>query len=168
MSTTFTQKFNLDTSLFDQIADNIDNLQSTARTQMLSIGKKVNFKGSINGIEVPASVTLREASLSRISVLRQQSPYTGKEYYLVTGVMNPVKMDLNVTVDGAEISIVDLLTSSSPSLARPLTVTSSLAHSRVLDSTSLMACRCSSTNSVQTKTASSTPSTPSSLLVQSM
>jgi len=61
MSTTFTQKFNLDTSLFDQIADNIDNLQSTARTQMLSIGKKVNFKGSINGIEVPASVTLREA-----------------------------------------------------------------------------------------------------------
>lgn len=109
MSTTFTQKFNLDTSLFDQIAENIDNLQSTARTQMLSIGKKVNFKGSINGIEVPASVTLREASLSRISVLRQQSPYTGKEYYLVTGVMNPVKMDLNVTVDGAEISIVDLL-----------------------------------------------------------
>ena len=45
MSTTFTQKFNLDTSLFDQIAENIDNLQSTARTQMLSIGKKVNFKG---------------------------------------------------------------------------------------------------------------------------
>lgn len=107
--TTFTEKFNLDTSLFDQIAENIDSLQSTARTQMLSIGKKVNFKGSINNIEVPASVTLREASLSRISVLRQQSPYTGKEYYLVTGVMNPVKMDLNVTIDGAEISIVDLL-----------------------------------------------------------
>lgn len=107
--TTFTEKFNLDTSLFDQIAENIDSLQSTARTQMLSVGKKVNFKGSINSIEVPASVTLREASLSRISVLRQQSPYTGKEYYLVTGVMNPVKMDLNVTIDGAEINIVDLL-----------------------------------------------------------
>jgi len=107
--TTFTEKFNLDTSLFDQIAENIDSLQSTARTQMLSVGKKVNFKGSINSIEVPASVTLREASLSRISVLRQQSPYTGKEYYLVTGVMNPVKMDLNVMIDGAEINIVDLL-----------------------------------------------------------
>jgi hypothetical protein len=162
MSTTFTQKFNLDTSLFDQIAENIDNLQSTARTQMLSIGKKVNFKGSINGIEVPASVTLREASLSRISVLRQQSPYTGKEYYLVTGVMNPVKMDLNVTVDGAEISIVDLLhkfvTESGKTVDRD----------KFIGSTSLMACRCSSTNSVQTKTASSTPSTPSSLLVQSM
>ena len=102
-------KFNLDMGLFEQIADNIDVLQSTARTQMLQIGKKVNFKGSINGVEVPASVTLREANLSRISVLRQASPYTGKEYYLVTGVMNPVKMDLTVTLDGEEMSIVDLL-----------------------------------------------------------
>jgi hypothetical protein len=102
-------KFNLDGGLFEQIAENIDSLQSTARTQMLTIGKKINFKGSINGVEVPASVTLREANLSRISVLRQSSPYTGKEYYLVTGVMNPVKMDLMVTIDGEEISIVDLL-----------------------------------------------------------
>lgn len=108
MATTIS-KFNLDTNLFDQIADNIDSLQSTARTQMLGINKKVNFKGSINGVEIPASVTLKEAALSRISVLRQKSPYTGKEYYLVTGVMNPVKMDLNVTIDGQEMSIVDLL-----------------------------------------------------------
>lgn len=108
MATTIS-KFNLDSSLFEQIADNIDVLQSTARTQMLSTSKKVNFKGSINGVEVPASVTLKEASLSRISVLRQKSPYTGKEYFLVTGVMNPVKLDLNVTLDGQEMSIVDLL-----------------------------------------------------------
>lgn len=108
MATTI-NKFNLDSSLFEQIADNIDNLQSTARTQMLSVGKKVNFKGSINGVEIPASVVLREAALSRISVLRQKSPYTGKEYFLVTGVMNPVKLDLSVTLDGQEMSIVDLL-----------------------------------------------------------
>jgi hypothetical protein len=108
MATTI-NKFNLDSSLFEQIADNIDSLQSTARTQMLSVGKKVNFKGSINGVEIPASVVLREAALSRISVLRQKSPYTGKEYFLVTGVMNPVKLDLSVTLDGQEMSIVDLL-----------------------------------------------------------
>lgn len=108
MATTI-NKFNLDSSLFEQIADNIDVLQSTARTQMLSVGKKVNFKGSINGVEIPASVVLREAALSRISVLRQKSPYTGKEYFLVTGVMNPVKLDLSVTLDGQEMSIVDLL-----------------------------------------------------------
>lgn len=108
MATTI-NKFNLDSSLFEQIADNIDVLQSTARTQMLSVGKKINFKGSINGVDIPASVVLREASLSRISVLRQKSPYTGKEYFLVTGVMNPVKLDLSVTLDGQEMSIVDLL-----------------------------------------------------------
>jgi hypothetical protein len=106
---TLTNKFNLDVSLFEQVAENIDNLQSTARTQTLTVGKTVNFKGSINGIEVPANVTLKDASLSRLSVLRQQSPYTGKEYYLVTGVMNPVKMDLNIISDGKEINIIDLL-----------------------------------------------------------
>jgi len=108
MATTLS-KFNLDNNLFDQIADNIDVLQSTARTQMLSIDKKINFKGSINGIEIPASVVLREASLSRLSVLRQKSPYSGKEYFLVTGVMNPVKLDVTVTLEGQEMSIVDLL-----------------------------------------------------------
>ena len=106
---TLTDKFKLDSSLFEQVADNIDNLQSTSRTQNLVVGKKTNFKGSINGVEVPASVTLKEASLSRLSVLRQQSPYTGKEYYLVTGVMNPVKMDISIMNDGQELSIIDLL-----------------------------------------------------------
>jgi len=108
MATTIS-KFNLDENLFEQIADNIDILQSTARTQMLTKDKKVNFKGSVNGVEVPASVTLKEAALSRISVLRQKSPYTGKEYFLVTGVMNPVKLDLSLTLDGQELSIVDFL-----------------------------------------------------------
>lgn len=108
MSTILSQ-FKLDGDLFSQIADNIDVLQSSSRTQTLALDKKVSFTGSINGVEIPASVTLREASLSRLSVLRQTSPYTNKEYYLVTGVMNPVKMDLMVTVDGQEISIVDLL-----------------------------------------------------------
>lgn len=102
-------KFKLSGDLFSAIADNIDNLQSTARTQSLSIGKTVKFTGSINGIEVPAEVTLREASLSRLSVLRQSSPYTGKEYLLVTGVMNPVKLDLSIKVDGESMTIVDLL-----------------------------------------------------------
>jgi hypothetical protein len=102
-------KFGLSGDLFSAIAENIDNLQSTARTQSLTVGKTVKFTGSINGVEVPAEVTLREANLSRLSVLRQSSPYTGKEYLLVTGVMNPVKLDLTVKIDGESMSIVDLL-----------------------------------------------------------
>lgn len=102
-------KFGLSNDLFSAIAENIDNLQSTARTQSLVVGKTVKFTGSINGIEVPAEVTLREANLSRLSVLRQSSPYTGKEYLLVTGVMNPVKLDLTVNIDGNSMSMIDLL-----------------------------------------------------------
>jgi hypothetical protein len=102
-------KFGLSNDLFSAIAENIDNLQSTARTQSLTVGKTVKFTGSVNGIEVPAEVTLREANLSRLSVLRQSSPYTGKEYLLVTGVMNPVKLDISVNIDGNTMSLVDLL-----------------------------------------------------------
>lgn len=109
MSTSILSKFNLSSDLFSAIAENIDALQSTARTQSLSVGKTVKFTGSINGTEVPAEVTLLEAALSRLSVLRQTSPHTGKEYFLVTGVMNPVKLDLKVNIDGEMMNIVDLL-----------------------------------------------------------
>lgn len=102
-------KFNLEGSLFDAIAENLDNLQSTSATKTLSVGKTVNFTGSINGVEVPAEVTLREASLTRLSILDQTSPYTNKQYYLVTGVMNPVKMDIAVNIDGEKMSLTDLL-----------------------------------------------------------
>lgn len=102
-------KFQLDGSLFEAVAANIDDLQSTSQTRTLTVGKTVNIKGSINGVEVPAEVTLREASLSRLSILEQKSPYTGKDYYLVTGVMNPVKMDITINVDGEKLTLTDLM-----------------------------------------------------------
>lgn len=101
--------FGLDLGLFTEIAENIDALQGTSTTRTLSVGKTANMKGSINGTEVPMEVTLREASLSRLSILEQKSPYTGKDYYLVTGVMNPVKMDIVLTVDGEKVTLTDLL-----------------------------------------------------------
>lgn len=102
-------KFKLDNSLFSAIAENIDVLEPTSSTRTLTVGKTIDFKGTINGIEVPAQATLREASLTRLSILDQTSPYTGKQYYLVTGVMNPVRMDVTVTIDGEKIGLVDLL-----------------------------------------------------------
>jgi hypothetical protein len=103
------KNFGLDTSLFAEIAENIDALQGSSTTRNLTVGKTANMKGSINGVEVPMEVTLKDASLSRLSILEQKSPYTGKDYYLVTGVMNPVKMDIVLTVDGEKVSITDLL-----------------------------------------------------------
>ena len=102
-------KFKLDSSLFSAIADNIDALEPTTSTRTLTVGKTIDFKGTINGVEVPAQATLREASLTRLSILDQTSPYTGKQYYLVTGVMNPVQMDVSVTVEGEKIGLIDLL-----------------------------------------------------------
>lgn len=108
-TTDILKQFKLDGDLFSQIADNLDVLQSAGRTQTLSIDKKVAFTGTVNGVEIPAFVTLKEANMRRLSVLRQTSPYTNKEYYLVTGVMNPVKMDISIMVDGKETNIVDFL-----------------------------------------------------------
>lgn len=106
---TIISKFGLDSSLFAAVAENIDELQSSSTTRTLTVNKTVAMKGSINGTEVPAEITLQEASLSRLSILEQKSPYTGKEYYLVTGVMNPVKMDIVLTIDGEKMTLVDLL-----------------------------------------------------------
>jgi hypothetical protein len=102
-------KFNLDGSLFEAVADNLDNLQSTSTTKRLTVGKTVSMPASINGVEVMSEITLHQASLSRMSVINQKSPNTGNWYHLVTGVMNPVKMDITVTIEGEKYSINDLL-----------------------------------------------------------
>jgi hypothetical protein len=106
--------FKVDKNLFSAIAENLTNLQSTSRTQSLRINKPVQFTGSINGIEVPAEVTLRSASLKRISILKHKSPNSApgaedKESLLVTGVMNPVKLDVSVIVNGTKMSLTDVL-----------------------------------------------------------
>ena len=101
-------KFGLDSNLFSAVAENIDDLQSNSTTKTLTVGKTVSTKGSINGTEIPMEITLKEASLSRLSILEQKSPNTGKDYYLVTGVMNPVKMDVVLTVDGEKMNLQDL------------------------------------------------------------
>jgi hypothetical protein len=113
MSNSILDTFKLDSSLFSAIAENIDTLQSTARTQALKVDKPVQFTGTINGVKVPAEVVLRSASLKRLSVLKHLSPNTSpnmakKESLLVTGVMNPVQLDVFVTIDGVKMSLVDL------------------------------------------------------------
>lgn len=104
-------EFNLDLDVFSAVADTPEMFESTGRTQTLRLDREVSFKGSINGIEVPASAILRDARLTRMTLLKQVSPNTNKEYYLVTGIMRPVKMDLFVTIDGVKMPLIDLLTS---------------------------------------------------------
>lgn len=102
-------KFNLDAGLFGAVADSPEVYETTGRTTTFHAGRRVAFKGSINGIEVPAYATLHEAFLTRMSVIEQTSPYSGDKYKIVTGILKPVKMTVEVVIDGQTMSLPELL-----------------------------------------------------------
>lgn len=112
MTTTLISKFGLDKDLFSAVAETPEVFETTGRTTTLHVGRRIAFKGSINGIEVPAYATLHEATLTRMSVLKQTSPNTGEEYKIVTGVFKPVKMTIEVLIDGQTMTIQELLRAS--------------------------------------------------------
>ena len=93
----------LDFSGFNEIAT------TAGGTATLRQGKSVPYNASVNGISIPAYVTLESAKLSRISLLKQTQITTGKQYWLVTGILKPVKMNIDLVVDGNKINLVDLL-----------------------------------------------------------
>lgn len=103
------EQFGLNSGDFSVIADSPEMFESTSQTTTLRAGREVSFNATINGIKVPASATLHDARLTRLSQSEQVSPNTGKSYILVTGIMRPVKMDLFVTIDGNKMNIIDVL-----------------------------------------------------------
>ena len=121
MSNNILSKFGFDTDLFSSVADTPEVFETTGRTTTLHAGRRIAFKGSINGIEVPAYATLKEASLTRMSVIQQKSPYTGETYKIVTGIFKPVKMDVELIVDGETMTLPELLRATvNASAAKPL------------------------------------------------
>lgn len=109
MTDTLITKFGFDADLFSAIADTPEVFETTGRTTTLHVGRRVPFKGSINGIEVPAYATLHEALLTRMSVIQQTSPNTGDTYKIVTGIFKPVKMSIEVVIDGETMTLAELL-----------------------------------------------------------
>lgn len=99
-------KFNLD-DVFGAITDT--ELFEGSGTTTLTVGKRVPYAATINGISVPSYVTLHEARLTRISMLQQTQVATGREYWLATGIFKPVRMDIELIVDGETINLVDFL-----------------------------------------------------------
>lgn len=98
----------IDSSLFSEVAENPDTFKNTSTSTMLVAGKQVPYAASINGVKIPAYVTLESASLTRMSVIEQTAVSTGEMYHLVTGIFKPVKMNVEVVVDGQTIDLVDL------------------------------------------------------------
>jgi hypothetical protein len=109
MSTNLLEKFSLDTDLFGTAIDNPEWFESSSTTTTLRVGKEVAYSATLNGKPVQAFVTLHSAKLTRLSLLQQNQISTGDPYWLATGILNPVKMDVEVLIDGVRMNIIDLM-----------------------------------------------------------
>jgi len=103
------EKFNLDSDLMSIIADEPDMFTGSGRTTTFTVGKRTPYDMSINGKPVPGYVTVHEAHLTRLTLLRQVQVSQNREYNLVTGILKPVKMDIELIVDGESVNLIDLL-----------------------------------------------------------
>lgn len=100
-------QFNLDPALFGSVISEPDLLDNNRKTTMFRAGVPTLYKGSINGVAIDAEVTLKSARLTRLSLLQQVQKSTGNQYYLATGVMNPVEFNIDLILDGVKTNIID-------------------------------------------------------------
>ena len=101
------EKFGIDASAFAAITDT--TLFEGTGTTTLRAGKRVPYTGSINGTTIPCYVTMHEAKLTRLSLLKQLQVSSNREYWLATGILKPVKMDIELMIDGEAINLIDFL-----------------------------------------------------------
>lgn len=94
---------------FSILATDPGILSSAGRTTTLVKGRRVPFNASIAGVEFPGYVTLESARLHRVSVIDHESRKQGTTSKLVTGIFKPVKMNVEVVVDGEILTLPGLL-----------------------------------------------------------
>jgi hypothetical protein len=109
MSINLLEKFDLNSDLFGTAIDNPEWFETSSSTTTLRVGKEISYPATLNGKAVQAFVTLHSAKLTRLSLLKQDQVSTKKSYWLATGILNPVKMDIEVMIDGTRMNIVDVL-----------------------------------------------------------
>lgn len=101
------EKFGLDLAGLSAVAD--DSLFEGTGTTTFRVGKRTPYAASINGVSIPAYVTVESAHLTRLSLLNQTQISTGKPYHLVTGILKPVKMNVELVLDGQTMSLQDFM-----------------------------------------------------------
>jgi hypothetical protein len=94
---------------FSILATDPGSLNSAGRTTTLVKGRRVPFNASIAGVEFPGYVTLESARLHRVSVIDHESRKQGTTSKLVTGIFKPVKMNVEIVVDGEVLTLPSLL-----------------------------------------------------------
>jgi len=100
--------FDLDADNYNIIAEDPTAFEKKRDTVSLVVGKEVSYNASIAGKEIPAYVTLQSARLTRLSLLNQQTA-NGDQYWLATGIFNPVKLNIELLIDGNRMNMIDLL-----------------------------------------------------------
>lgn len=101
--------FNLSSTDLGALITEPEILQSRSNTTRLSVGNEVPYTCSLNGVTVNGFVTLKSARLTRLSLLEQSmASDPDNKYWLATGIMNPVDMNIEIIVDGERVNMVDL------------------------------------------------------------
>lgn len=101
------EHFGISSDDFSIVADSPELFHSNSKTTKLIAGKEVSYEITINKKKIPAYVTLESAKLTRLSLLEQQKS-NGQDYWLVTGVLKPVKLNIDLLINGSRINIVDV------------------------------------------------------------
>ena len=111
---TLSNMFGIQSDAFSIVTENPDALKSQSNTVRLQKGKRVKIKGSINGIEFPTYATLESAYWTRLTVRDHEVRRAGQETRISQvfgGVFKPVKMKVEVEINGKAMSLEDLIVS---------------------------------------------------------
>lgn len=104
--------FNLTASDLGALITEPEILQNSSNTTRLTVGQEVAYNCSMNGVNVNGFITLKSARLTRLSLLEQSklnaSDPSESTYWLATGIMNPVDMNVEIIVNGQRINMIDL------------------------------------------------------------
>lgn len=96
------------TGILSTAVDNPDVLRTTGNSINLVLGQRTKFRASIAGVSYDAYATLKSAHLHRLSLIDHETR-RGKTSALVTGIMKPVQMDIDIVIEGETMSIQEVL-----------------------------------------------------------
>lgn len=88
--------------------ENPDALRTTGNSINLAVGQRVKFRATLKDVSYDAYATLHSAHLHRLSLI-DHTTRKGHSSSLVTGIMKPVKMDIDIVIGGELISIQEFL-----------------------------------------------------------
>jgi hypothetical protein len=97
---------------FALVTENPEALKSQSSTVRLVKDKRVRVPGSINGVKIPTYATLQSAYWTRLTVRDHEVRRAGQETRISQvfgGVFKPVKLKVEVEIEGETISLQDLI-----------------------------------------------------------